>query len=641
MRYLIITLWIAFAAGNCCLSAVNSFTTDTGYYFATSHEGKLNAASDLLDRDTVLSIPYEFGPWEGYELEYSDENISFFRAYIDSRDGTKIYFIAVQGTVESRFHTPEVCYINDNWKVFRRGYYSINTGEKKFEARYFVADKSAWKHYLTYWFMWRDSRRLMNDGCVMLRIAVSMDGISEKEARRKTKDFIGYLIGQSIVKESIAGESPVADAVAHIQLDNPESPYFNVRTDVINWLKNQIVPNAIVPSPSNDRRNLVLSYELSKTADAYRYIFSKSSLYDNGVAVIAFTIERQFELASKIIDGIMRMGGASGELFFSFNTHNTWPSKDDSWGAMIRSGASAWAGYSIVFYLRARLLDDADAVSKSSELQGYLKYAQLIADNMLKRRVTDSQDARYGLITGGRGSYILKYSPEIDNVEEDYQPEEVKWCSIEHNIDMYYFLRDLGKVSGNEKYIKAAELMGEKIRSQCWNEKEGQFNRGQSSVKADEVMALDCASWGSLFLLSNEDRPKALISAKSAEKYLCKVNKGFGYKPYTDKPVYNNYSISKFYFPKTPRKSWEDLNLMWTEGALGISLAELRLGNTEKGKRILKEVLKYSSKSGGIYYSSLYIPHEFSSEPAVAPAGWLIINTGVLEGNKIADLFWD
>ena len=61
---------------------------------------------------------------------------------------------------------------------------------KQFEARYFIAQKDEWKHYLSYWFMWRDSRRLMHDGAVMFRIAVSMDTISEETAKAKTRDFI-------------------------------------------------------------------------------------------------------------------------------------------------------------------------------------------------------------------------------------------------------------------------------------------------------------------------------------------------------------------------------------------------------------------------------------------------------------------
>ncbi len=637
---LIIVIFIA-CTGNALASRINTFTTDIAYYFATSHEGKIKASSDFLDNDQILQIPFELGNWDGYDLEHDDENLSFFRAYVDQRDGAKIYFIAVHALTESKLHTPEVCYLNDNWKISKRGYNKIALADKHFETRYFIAEKDEWKHYLSYWFMWRDSRRLMSDGAVMFRIAVSMDNISEEKAKAKLRDFIINLSGYSADQKNTPGKKTIQETPLSEPFINRDSEYFDTRKETLQWLQKQIVPNEIVRSPANDRRNLILSYKLPKDADAYRYIFSKSSLYDNALAVIAFTIEHQFETASKIIDAIMRMGGEDGDLFFTFNTHNSWPNSKDREGAIIRSGASAWAGYSIVFYLRALLLSDPDAIEKSSELQGYLKYAELIADNMLQRSVNDTRDPRYGLITGGNGSYRLFLNDEADVIEERFVPGEVLWTSMEHNIDMYFYLRDLGDVSGNQDYSLAAEAMGESLLQKSWNTRFEQFNRGQRLDGPDTVRALDCASWGVFLLLAREEEEKAYAALSAAENYRSITDRGFGYKPYIDKPIYENRKINTFYFPSNPQKNWTDLEMMWTEGALGVSLANMRFRNNKRAKDIIREVLKYRSKKGGIAYSSIPIAHEFSTAPSVAPAAWLIINLGELEQNKIAQLFWN
>jgi hypothetical protein len=639
--YAFILLLFIVCTGNAAGEQIKTFTTDIAYYFATSHEGKMKASSDFLNNQQILDIPYELGTWEGYELEHNDENLSFFRAYEDARDGVKIYFIAVHALAESKLHTPEVCYLNDNWKISKRGYYKLSLADKQFETRYFIAEKDQWKHYLSYWFMWRDSRRRMNDGCVMFRIAVSMDTVSEETARAKIKDFITHVSGYSAVTRhaqevKTKQETSLTEPFIHM-----ESEYFDARKETMEWLQKQIVPNEIVQSPANDRRNLILSYELSKDARAYRYIFSKSSLYDNALAVIAFSIEHQFETASKIIDAIMRMGGEDGDLFFTFNTHNSWPNREDRGGALIRSGASAWAGYSIIFYLRAMLLSDPDAIEKNSELKNYLKYAELIADTMLQRSVNDRRDSRYGLITGGNGSYRLRMNEEINAVEEEFVPGEVLWSSMEHNIDMYFFLRDLGNISENEKYSVAAEVMAKSLLEKTWNMGQGQFNRGQRLDGPDEVMALDCASWGTFLLAATGEKEKALRALSSSEKYRSLTDRGVGYKPYIEKPVYENRKVNRFYFPSHPKKNWTDLNMMWTEGALGVSLAHLRFQNIDKARDIINEVLKYRTESGGIAYSSLHIAHEFSMAPGVAPAAWLIINLGELEQNEIAQLFWD
>ncbi len=130
MRLITLTVFIgllfAVWAGSASAEQIRTFTTDTAYYFATSHEGKINIASDLLDNEQILDIPYELGNWDGYDLEHNDENLSFFRAYEDVRDGAKIYFIAVHALTESKLHTPEVCYLNDNWKISKRGYNKLS-----------------------------------------------------------------------------------------------------------------------------------------------------------------------------------------------------------------------------------------------------------------------------------------------------------------------------------------------------------------------------------------------------------------------------------------------------------------------------------------------------------------------------------
>jgi len=287
------------------------------------------------------------------------------------------------------------------------------------------------------------------------------------------------------------------------------------------------------------------------------------------------------------------------------------------------------------------LLSDPDAIEKNSELKDYLKYAELIADTMLQRSVNDQRDSRYGLITGGNGTYRLRLNEEINAVEEEFVPGEVLWSSMEHNIDMYFFLRDLGNISENEKYSAAAEVMAKSLLEKTWNMAQGQFNRGQRLDGPDEVMALDCASWGTFLLAATGEKEKALRALSSSEKYRSLTDRGVGYKPYIEKPVYENRKVNRFYFPSHPKKNWTDLNMMWTEGALGVSLAHLRFQNINKARDIINEVLKYRTESGGIAYSSLHIAHEFSMAPGVAPAAWLIINLGELEQNKIAQLFWD
>jgi hypothetical protein len=137
----------------------------------------------------------------------------------------------------------------------------------------------------------------------------------------------------------------------------------------LEWIHSQIVPNTSVSSPSPDRRNLIISYEVPKSDEAYPYIYSRSSIYDNAVAAIAFLSYNQQSKAGDILEALSRLVNDDGSLFFSYNTHNSWPNQGDHEGAIIRSGALAWVGYATVFYLNQRLTEDPEGSKRSPRVK--------------------------------------------------------------------------------------------------------------------------------------------------------------------------------------------------------------------------------------------------------------------------------
>ena len=174
------------------LSIIYKFTSDTSHYFSTSHEGKFVSNTNYLYKPNLEHLPWHLGDWKGWTLQSDDSNILYHRFYENENSGTGIFLMAVYGTNESQFHTPEVCYIGDGWKIEERRFKSINLRNEVFQVRYSVAVKEDMKHLVLYWYLWPDSRRNITDGLVMFRLSVSIDTTLE-DAEKGALEFIKEL----------------------------------------------------------------------------------------------------------------------------------------------------------------------------------------------------------------------------------------------------------------------------------------------------------------------------------------------------------------------------------------------------------------------------------------------------------------
>ena len=624
------------------LSRIYKFTSDTSHYFSTSHEGKFVSNTNYLYEPNLKNIPFRLGDWEGVDLDSNDPNILYQRFYKNPKTYGVIYLMAVHGTNESQFHTPEVCYIGDGWKIEERRFKSINLRDEVFQVRYSVAKKEDRKHLVLYWYLWPDSRRNITDGLVMLRLSVVIR-TSLEDAENAALDFIRQLSelkmdlnkGDEVV-ETYTPVLPVVDT-GKKPVRTEWTPY---KEKAVAWLKSQIVPNSIVKEPAQDRRNLLISYKVPKDSEVYRYVFSKASLYDNALAIIAFSMAGELGLAERTIEAASRILSPDNDLWFTFNTHNYWPNKDDHSGAIVRSGASAWLGYAIVYHLKTRLVENPKLLEQDNLAMNHLKIARSIADRILVRQVRDKRDLRHGFFTGGEGRYSYRWSEERKGIEEYFIPGAVPWVSVEHNFDIFFFLRDLARISGIPKYEFAANLLKQSILQKSWNGEIRQFNRGQHLNGTDPVQALDCASWGAMFLHAVGKKSKAEVSLKSVSKYFVSFGKHQGYKPYVDMLLYEGPVVNALFFPDDPEKNWNDLPLIWPEGSLGVAMAYIKMGQNQQSIELLQSVLKLQDEEGGLPYATESLRFQFSKNSSVAGTAWLVMVISALEDQNIQKLFW-
>ncbi|MBN2322428.1 MAG: hypothetical protein JXQ30_01740 [Spirochaetes bacterium] len=410
--------------------------------------------------------------------------------------------------------------------------------------------------------------------------------------------------------------------------------------EAVRWLIRRMVPNETVPDPVPFRRRLLLSYLVPETDPTYPYVFGRSFIYDDAVGAVALTMAGRYREAERVLTAMRRAMNDDGSFFFVYNTHNSWPNKDDHNGSLVRTGSVAWAGYAIVFYLLTRTGNDPAFMESDPLAPRFLQTAERIARYLSGLQIKARDDPRFGLLTGGVGTYTIGLDEESGEPVEEYDPSSVDWASTEHNIDAYFFLRDLETLTSDEAYSDAADRIRNGLFS-LWSEKDGQFYRGISgSGSIDRALPLDCASWGSMFLFAAGDEQKGGRCLETAEARFRSSYAGIpGYKPYHSGTLYEEGSVNEYYSGIVGSSRWEDAYFVWGEGSFGVSAAYSCAGKSADAYRILSALLPLQTE-GGFPYSTTAIPYQFSIHPSVASTGWFIIAARSLLDEEMGARFW-
>jgi hypothetical protein len=414
-----------------------------------------------------------------------------------------------------------------------------------------------------------------------------------------------------------------------------------VEGEAIRWLKEQMVPNTIVQEPNPGRRRLIISYRIPENHPAFQYIYSRSFSYDNALAVIALTMAGAYQEAELIFTALQRIMRDDGSFWFAYNTVNSWPNEGDNEGAILRTGAVCWIGYAAVFYLGVRAHEDEFFLEEDLLAQDILDMAEKIGEWVLARQVHDPRDLRHGLVTGGLGTYQLAVDEEENKLLEHYSRDEIAWVSMEHNIDAYYFLRDLGRLTENERYKRASEEIKKGLLT-LWRTDRGQLIRGIKGDQAvDNALPLDGASWASLFMSSIGERGKAKRCLETIERNFRSQSKGIlGYRPYYAEPVFEEGEVNAYFYPDDPDKRWRDMEMVWGEGSLGVAAAYIKSDQAEKAMEIVEAMLPLSVE-GGMRYGTVEIPYQFSIDPSVASTAWFVMVVEMLKKPELNASFWD
>lgn len=346
------------------------------------------------------------------------------------------------------------------------------------------------------------------------------------------------------------------------------------------------------------------------------------NIYDNALGILFFLRNSQTEQAANIVSALHLIQAEDGSLPFNVTVGES-TTKSQNQKALVRSGAMAWVGLAVVRYLNHK--KNLPNKEKALELvHGIARYLMTLQEG--------------DLIKGGFGD--IKYSVLNETVSEKFEPTEIKWISTEHNLDAYFFFKALGELTQDKKYKTTAKKISQALMSKLWNEKEGQFHQGLMDSKPNESLALDCASWGSIFLTSIGQKKKAKVALKNAEKnYQSRFESLQGHKPYFSEPLFA-YELASFYKKDFPINSWKNVEGVWVEGTAGVSLAYLRTGNKKAAQKTLENLKPLMEKDLSFPDFTKKVPYTFENKPSTAGTLWYWLVEAEIKSPASDQLLW-
>ncbi|MCK5681622.1 LysM peptidoglycan-binding domain-containing protein [bacterium] len=286
-------------------------------------------------------------------------------------------------------------------------------------------------------------------------------------------------------------------------------------------------------------------------------------------------------------------------------------------------------------------------ISHTTEWDNHIK-------KIIKHYIEPLINPEIGLISGGHnGKGSNGYSKP-----RGY--EKISWFSAEHNFDLFQSLNLLVNIDEFDLELKNSchkiiHSLDHNIKKYFWNSEAKTFNRGwRPQSGADCSQALDCCSWGALYLLKqaqlsslrheNEKSQQFINEARLCLNYAdChfkskwyyqtpKGEKGSiaGYRPYAGR-------IDDLRWEEGSKKGemidWDKLdNLVWSEGSLGLAKAWHEYGlqsddpiAIHKSHEIYLEMknLQALSDQGGLLYSTRQIKGHFTIGEELASLSWL------------------
>ncbi|MDQ1835070.1 hypothetical protein [Massilia scottii] len=315
-------------------------------------------------------------------------------------------------------------------------------------------------------------------------------------------------------------------------------------------------------------------------------------LYDQALAVIAFSLAGDRANAELIINAMAKLQGPSGAWMFSYLADG----EDANAPLDMRiAGSNAWFGMAL------------NAYQKAFTSTKYLSMSIRLHDYMINELIPIS--------INGKVQYGFRFAPT------DYVAGRSRIFALEHQLDAYASFHQFYALNGGAKYTTAATKM-RNMSEALWNGTRflAGFDGNTNTLNNNERY-LDNYSWSVLALGNRGSRNQNFAGALPA---MCDYFHVLGKLDYPSRKVrgivgfydsiYNNPApVSQF---------------VWSEGSLGAVMAMRQGASTmtcqgNTADDILKSMNYMVDKLHGMPYATQNTNPDFTSSGSVAGTAWL------------------
>lgn len=320
---------------------------------------------------------------------------------------------------------------------------------------------------------------------------------------------------------------------------------------------------------------------------------SQSYIYDQALAIIAFTKNNDQSKARELLKGLRSLQLTDGSLYFSYYLDGKSPYPEE--GDKRFAGAISWVALSAVHY------------------QNKFKSKEFLAFNFQILKYLESQ--MYSLKVKGMKTRALSFAP-VDVPSTVWNEKDV--AALEHNLDAYAAFLHFTKLNNYSKWAVPIQELKKFILA-MWDEKESHFWSGASfktGIINKSELYLDNQSW-SLLALDEETlkgiKPEVALDLNCQNFHV----KHEGIVGFMDSKPVRRPASSRF---------------VWSEGTLGQVLAMSKVTKLKKtplncqgesSGDYITSINKMKKADGGIAYSTTTPNRDFTTASSVAGTAWL------------------
>lgn len=320
---------------------------------------------------------------------------------------------------------------------------------------------------------------------------------------------------------------------------------------------------------------------------------SQSYIYDQALAIIAFTKNKNQNEARKLLQGLKSLQLTNGSLYFSYNLDGSsiYPKAGDKRIA----GAIAWVALAAIHY---------QASFQTKEFLPFnFKLLTYLSSEMVPLSFDDQKFK------------ALRFAPkDVASTKFD----ESDTVALEHNLDAYAAFSHFVKLNKNDKWKDEVSDLKKFILA-MWNKKDSHFWSGakiSTGTLNKSELYLDTQTWS---LLALDQETLKAIDPSEALNFNC------------DEFKVSHNKIEGFLDSK-PNRRPAAVQFVWSEGSLGQVLAMKKVENLH-GKKLscgdtssdglLSSIRKMKLPDGGIAYATSGENPDFTTASSVAGTAWM------------------